>query len=56
MKHVKSKNRSSITNGHLEQCISLVAVSLEGDIDFLCSEKQSQVAHQTYSFYVYSFN
>ena len=45
MKHIQSKNRSSIFNGHLEHCLRLAPTSLEADIDFLVREKQSQVAH-----------
>jgi len=45
MKHVKNKIRSSIADGHLEQCMCLATASLEPDIDFPVREKQSQVAH-----------
>ena len=41
MKHVKNKIRSSITDGHLEQCMRLATTSLDPEI----REKQSQVAH-----------
>ena len=45
MKHVKNKNRSSITDGHLEQRMRLATTSLEADIDFLVRQKESLVAH-----------
>ena len=45
MKHVKNKIRSSITDGHLEQCMRLATTSLDPEINFLIREKQSQVAH-----------
>ena len=45
MKHVKSKIRSSITDGHLEQCMRLATTSLQPDIHLLVQEKQNQVAH-----------
>jgi len=45
MKHVKNKIRSSITDGHLEQCMQLATASLEADIYFLVREKQNQVAY-----------
>ena len=35
MKHLKNKNKSSITDGHLEQCMHLATTSLEADVDFL---------------------
>ena len=46
MKHVKSKIRSSVTGGHLEQCMRSATTSLDPDIDFLVREKPSQMAHQ----------
>ena len=42
MKHVKNKIKSSITDGHLEQCMITL---LDPEIDSLVREKQSQVAH-----------
>ena len=45
MKHVKNKNRSSITDGHSEQRMRLATTSLEADIDFLVRQKESLVAH-----------
>ena len=39
MKHIKSKNRCSISDGHLEHCLRLATTSLEADIDFLVREE-----------------
>jgi len=45
MKEPKSKVRSSITDGHLEQCLRLETTCIEADIDYLVREKQWQSAH-----------
>ena len=37
----KNKNRSSITNGHLEQRMRLATTSLEANVHFLPQQKQT---------------
>ena len=38
--NVKNKNRSSITDNHLEQRMPLTTTSLEADVNFLVRQKQ----------------
>lgn len=45
MKQTKSNIRSSITDGHLEQCLRLATTSIEPNIDYLVGQKQWQSAH-----------
>ena len=40
MKHKKSKNKSSISDGHLEQCLRLASTYLEADIYFLARKNK----------------
>lgn len=45
MKHIKSKERTRITDEHLENCLRLATTSVEIDINELSSAKQSQTSH-----------
>ena len=45
MKHIKSKYRFTISDSHLEQCLSLSTMSIEADFDKFVQRKQSYVCH-----------
>ena len=45
MRYTKSKNRSAISDDHLEDCLRLATTSLKPDIDHLMQEKQWQPSH-----------
>ena len=46
MKNTKSKNRSTISDKHLESCLRIATTSIDPDIDLLLSQKnQFQISH-----------
>lgn len=45
MKYTKSKNRSKISDEHLESSLRIATTSIEPDIEALVSEKQCQISH-----------
>ncbi|VVC33838.1 HAT, C-terminal dimerisation domain [Cinara cedri] len=46
MKNTKSKNRSTISDEHLESCLRVFTTSIDPDIDSLLSQKkQFQISH-----------
>ena len=45
MKQVKSKERSLLTDGHLEAIMRIAISNIEPDIEKLTKQKQCQVSH-----------
>ena len=45
MKHRKSKNRTKITDKHLENSLRILTSSIEPDIDLLVQQKQIHPSH-----------